>query len=136
MRFDEWRYLYPPRPDSKSAIPASSLTNLEGDGWIMQAKMNGTCNVLAVSPDRKSIRAMSRHADAHKLWGPSEHTLEAFANLPGNGWYVFVAELLHSKVAGGVRDTNYINDVLVADGEYLVGTRFVDRRLLLALAFN
>ena len=136
MRFDEWRYLFPPRPDSKSAIPHTSLSSLEGQGWIAQAKMNGTCNVLAVSPDRKTIKAMSRHADTHKLWQPSAHTLEAFADLPGTGWYVFVAELMHSKVTGGPRDTNYINDILVADGEYLVGTRFVDRRLILSDVFG
>jgi hypothetical protein len=136
MRFDEWRYLYPPRPDENRAIPPSMLSSLEGDGWIAQAKMNGTCNVLAVSPDRKTIKAMSRHADAHKLWSPSEQTLKAFANLPGNGWYVFVAELLHSKVTGGTKDTNYINDILVADGEYLVGSRFVDRRLMLTDIFG
>lgn len=135
MRFDEWRYLYPPRPDTKGAIPPMALDKREGEGWISQAKLNGTCNIMAVAPDR-TIKAMGRHEDVHKMWSPSAHTSAAFKDLPGKGWYVFVAELMHSKVTDGPRDTNYINDILVADGEYLVGTRFVDRQLIISDLFG
>jgi hypothetical protein len=131
MRFDEWRYLWPPRPGSENAIAKSLLPHFEEQGWIAQTKMNGTCNVMGVAPDRKTIRAMSRHNDEHKLWSPSVHTTAPFKKLPGVGWYVFVAELMHSKVTGGPRDTNYIHDILVADGEYLVGVTFAERQALL-----
>lgn len=131
MRFDSWRYLYPPRPVSSGAVAPNFLGHYEREGWIAQAKLNGTCNVMAVAPDRKTIKAMSRHADSHKMWMPSARTAAPFADLPGGGWYVFVAELMHSKVSGGPRDTNYINDILVADGEYLVGTTFAERHQIL-----
>ncbi len=136
MRFDSWRYLYPPRPVSAGAVAPNFLGHYEREGWVVQAKLNGTCNVMAVAPDRKTIKAMSRHADAHKLWAPSKHTVAPFAKLPGDGWYVFVAELMHSKVTGGPRDINYINDILVADGEYLVGTTFAERQELLLKLFG
>jgi len=131
MRFDDWHYLWPPRPGSENVISKALLGHYEEQGWIAQTKMNGTCNVMAVAPDRKTIKAMSRHNDEHKLWAPSAHTAAPFKNLPGTGWYVFLAELMHSKVSDGPRDTNYIHDILVADGEYLVGTTFAERQALL-----
>lgn len=132
MRYDQWSYLYPPRPES--AISKNLLKTYEGGDYIAQCKMNGTCSVLGVSPDRK-IRAMSRHKDEHKLWSPSAVNEAAFANLPGNGWYVFVAELMHSKVKG-IRNTNYIHDIMVADGQHLVGMALANRQALLASLFT
>lgn len=133
MRFDEWQYLWPPRPEN--AVAKGLLGYYENEGYIAQVKMNGTCSVLGVAPDRKTVRAMSRHNDEHKLWAPGAHTAKPFKTLPGNGWYVFVAELMHSKVPG-MRDINYINDILVADGEYLVGTTFAERQELLSKLFK
>ncbi len=123
MRFDSYTYLWPPRPEQ--AVQRQMMGFYQQRGFVAQAKMNGTCNVLAVSPD-KHIVAMSRHNAPHKLWTPTSKSSAAFAALPGKGWYVFVAELMHSKVPG-IKDVNYVNDVLVADGEYLVGTNFMDR---------
>ena len=132
MRFDDWTYLWPPRPDNK--VSKTLLNYYEKQKWVAQAKLNGTCNVMAVSPDRKTIKAMTRHNEPHKLWSPSTHTAKTFADLPGNGWYVFVAELMHSKVPG-IRDINYIHDVLVADGEYLVGATLAERQAILQNLF-
>lgn len=131
-RFDEFRYLWPPRPET--AVPSNLLGFYENLGWVAQVKKNGTCNVIAVSPEGEII-AMNRHQEPHKLWAPTEASSAAFTNLPGNGWFVFVAELLHSKVAGGPRDTNYVFDLLVADGEYLVGKTFAERATMLDAIF-
>lgn len=133
MRFDDWQYLWPPRPDK--AIPRSLLSYYGKRNWIAQVKLNGTCNVVAISPTGK-ITAKSRHKDIangdHRMWAPSAKTEATFKNLPrpNKGWYVFVAELMHSKVEG-LRDTNYIHDILVADGEYLVGKTFEERQAIL-----
>jgi hypothetical protein len=132
-QYNEFSYLWPPRPENK--ISKTLLSYYEEQGWIAQIKMNGTCSVIAVAPDRKTIKAMSRHNDDHKLWAPSAHTSAPFKNLPGNGWYVFVAELMHSKVPG-MRDINYIHDVLVANGEYLVGKTCAERQALLCILFE
>jgi len=69
---------------------------------------------------------MTRHADEHKAWQPNADTARAFQNLPGNGWFVFVAELLHSKVPG-IRNVNYLHDILVCDGEHLIGKTYLWR---------
>lgn len=132
MRFEEYSYLWPPRPEK--AVPDAAIPFYETQGYWAQIKMNGTCSVLAVAPDR-TIHAMSRHNDEHKLWKPSPHTADAFRDLPGDGWYVFVAELLHSKVKS-LKDINYIHDVLVADGDYLVGETLAQRQQRLADLFE
>ena len=132
MKYDKFSYLYPPRPEN--AIPGNMLGFYEERGWICQAKKNGTCSVLAISPDRK-ITAMSRHQTLHKAWQPNADTHKIFQTLPGNGWYVFVAELMHSKVHG-IRNINYINDMLVMDGNYGVGTTYNDRYKALQSLFK
>lgn len=135
MLFADFRYLWPPRPDSKQAVMPNMLGYYERQGWIGQIKKNGTCNVIAVSPEGKIV-AMNRHNEQHKLWSPTEKSSAAFKGLPGTGWYVFVAELLHSKVTDGPRDTNYIFDILVADGKYLVGKTFEERQTILLGLFE
>jgi hypothetical protein len=131
MKFTEWRYLYPPRPEN--AISKALLGRYEKMGYIGQAKLNGTCSVLGIAPGRESIKAMTRHNDIHKAWSPSGENLRAFQNLPGSGWYVFVAELLHSK--GNFKNINYIHEILVADGEYLLGYKWQERQDLLQSLF-
>jgi hypothetical protein len=132
MRYEKFEYLWPPRPNSKRACPPTGpmgVSFYERRGWQGQVKKNGTCNVIAISPEGEMV-AMNRHHEEHKAWVPTRASCAAFADLPGNGWYVFVAELLHSKVPG-IRDTNYIFDILVADGEYLVSKTFMERQDIL-----
>ena len=134
MHFDSYTYLWPPRPEK--AIPPTMLSYYESKGWLAQIKLNGTCNVLAVNPERHIV-AMSRHKEPHKLWTPNADSERAFAHLPGNGWYVFVAELLHSKVADpGLKNINYIHDMLVADGEMLNGSAYQARLDFLYALFS
>jgi len=127
VRYENFLYLYPPRPEK--AVPAMLLDAYERMGWVAQLKMNGTNNVIFVAPDRRII-TMNRHAEKHRAWEPSKDGLRMLTRLPGNGWWVFVAELLHSKVPG-IRDTNYVHDVLVADGNYLIGRTYPERHATL-----
>ena len=131
MRYDNFAYLWPPRPETAIAKPM--LNFYQKKNWVAQAKMNGTCNLIAVSPDKK-IKAMTRHNADHKLWSPTADSSAAFQNVSGDGWWVFVAELLHSKVPG-IKDTNYVHDVLVANGKHLVGKTFAERQEILQTAF-
>lgn len=132
MDYAEFRYLWPPRPEK--AVPSKLLGFYETRGFVAQVKLNGTCNVIAVNPSRELV-CMNRHNQPHKAWQPTANSKKAFAALPGKGWYVFVAELMHSKVPG-IRDINCINDILVGDGRHLVGRSFADRQKLLSELFT
>jgi hypothetical protein len=129
MRYENFAYLWPPRPES--AVAPRVLLSFEKRGWIAQVKKNGTCSVIFVAPD-KTVSSMNRHNEDHKQWTATGDVMADFAKLPGTGWYVFVAELLHNKVANDkLRDINYVHDVLVADGEYLVGKTQEERQDIL-----
>lgn len=133
MRYEQYAFLWPPRPSSDRKVTPQLLPYWENKGWWAQIKKNGTGNVLGISPDRQ-IRAMRRDRTEHKLWSPLPEAKRTFQHLPGNGWYVFTAELLHAKVPG-LRHINFLHDVLVADGEYLIDTTFAERQELLAELF-
>jgi hypothetical protein len=124
MKYDPEQYLWPPRPEI--AIPPSQFHRC-ADYWA-QFKRQGTCNVMQIDPDRR-IKAMNRHRAAHKAWQPTEAHRRAFLTLRG-GYYVVLAELLHSKVPG-LRNINYVHDILVADDDYLVGVTFAARQRIL-----
>jgi hypothetical protein len=124
-------YYYPPRPEN--AVMRMSLPAYNSLGWVAQVKKNGTCNLIAVSPD-KELFCMTRHNTEHKLWAPDKDSSEPFKNLTGKGWYLFVAELMNNKVPN-IKNINYINDVLAVDGEHLVGSTFRDRQKIIASLF-
>lgn len=123
MSFNEYKYLWPPRPEK--AIPATFLPHYEKRGWVAQYKKNGTCSLVYVKPD-KSIIVKTRHNTDHAAWTPSEEFEKQFQFLQGQGWYVFVGEVLHSKTPH-IKDTIYVFDILVSDGLYLVGSTFQAR---------
>lgn len=132
MAFDKYTYLWPPRPSK--AISSAMLNFYEKRDYVAQYKKNGTCTVLYVTPE-KEIIAKTRHNDDHKRWEPTDKSTGVFKNLPGDGWYVFVVEVLHSKVKD-IKDTVYIFDILVNDGQDLVGTTFMERQDMLHEIFD
>lgn len=133
MKYESYQYLYPPRPER--AIPVEQLGFFEKRGWVGQMKKNGTCTVLFVTPDKKVI-TKTRHDADHKMWSQNEsRALEIFENLPGDNWYVFVIEVLHNKTSL-IKDTMYIFDIMVNDGELLVGSTFTERMDILKELFN
>lgn len=141
------------------------LGTYERKGYVAQVKKNGTCNVIAVSPSKKILalasidlkkpskaarsRSSARHeqisrelicmprhgpAHPHKRWSPTPHSSRIFKQIEGEGWFVFAAELLHSKTPL-IKDTNYVFDILVDNGEYLVGKTFAERQVRLREIF-
>jgi hypothetical protein len=133
MEYTDFAYIAPPRAEAK--IPLAMLSIYEEGGWLAQVKKNGTNSVIFVPPDRTPF-AYNRHGERHKAWEFDEESARFFARLPGRNWYVFNAELLHSKVSGGPKNTNYLHDCLVYDGTYLVGRSYRERYNLLYKAFD
>jgi hypothetical protein len=133
MRYDSYRYLWPARPER--AIPPAILQETEDKGWWAQPKLNGTNVTLYVPPwwqRKSSTLARGRHGDERLKWWHPGARWEAFVErLPTpSGWYVFQAELLHTKGTG--RDTLYVYDLLVDDCDYLVGATLRERYQRLA----
>lgn len=128
--YNEYQYLWPPRPEVK--IAKTMLGFYQKRGWHAQKKKNGTNTMIYARGN--TVIFKTRHNDDHKLWTPQEDHKEFFRG--SDGWNVYCAELLHSKVTGGPKHQLYIFDQLVKNGVYLVGTKFADRITDLHNTFN
>lgn len=128
-KYDHYQYLYPPRAPGSHAIDKSQIRFTVAQGYGAQKKKNGTNNT--VYTNGKDVVFMPRHGEdkPHKQWAPlPEHI--AFFQQFGPKWYVFSTELLHAKVSD-IRHQIFIHDVIVWNGEYLVGSTFMERQQLL-----
>ncbi len=118
MRYDRWSYIWPPRP--RTAIPFTETARYARGGWIAQPKLNGTRNLVAVSPDGV-VSFRNRHKEQHRAWTPPPSIVQAVRDRFACGrWMVLDSELLHNRHAS-VKNTIYLFGALVLDGEYLVG---------------
>jgi hypothetical protein len=125
MNYDRYSWIDPPRPEKK--IPRDLLGFYEKKEFWCQMKMNGTYSMVFVPPKGEGdVFAKTREGVDHRAWSFTPESTRVFEHLRGPRWGVFACELLHSK-GGGIRDTNYLHDVLVWDGEYLLGTTYSQR---------
>ena len=128
MKYTDFQFLYPPRPDT--AIVTAMLNYFEKQGWVAQYKKNGTCTIVAIAPN-KNVIAMNRHGDFHKAWQMTEHLKQELAKLfREKKWFVLVAEIMHSKGAT-IKDTIYVHDMLVWKSEMLLDSTFAERQKIL-----
>ena len=126
MRYESYRYIFPPRP--KNAIMPKELINYEGSGMLGQAKLNGS-NATVYTNGEKVI-VMNRHGA--RLTGFQIPEQEILALYRGTGgWTALNGEYLNkSKRDEGGQVFNHklvIFDILISDGEYLVGKTFAQR---------
>jgi hypothetical protein len=129
MRYDEYSYLFPPRPETKIAVPM--LGFYEKRGYWAQTKKNGTCTLIFARGN--DVIFKTRHPEVkngeHSMWKPEGDHNAFFAG--SAKFNVFVVELLHSKVTDGPKNELFIFDQIVANGVQLVGTTFAERQQLL-----
>jgi hypothetical protein len=128
MEYNSFQFLYPPRPEN--AIAPHLIGFYEGRGWVAQYKKNGTNTLLAIAPD-KTIITKTRQGEDHKAWTMPESLAKSLVELfPEPVWYVLCAELMHSKTPT-IKDSLYIHDCLVWQSQFLIGSTFLSRQMLL-----
>lgn len=126
--YNEFKYLYPPRPDF--VLTYDRIPYYEKEGWVGQYKKNGTCTIVAMSPQGE-FTAMNRHAEAHKAWQLTDEIKTSLRKLlPKGSWTVLVGEIMHSKTPT-IKDTIYFHDVIVHGSKQLVGKTFAERQAIL-----
>lgn len=131
MNYNEPKFLYPPRPERR--VLPGLLGFYEKRGYWAQIKKNGTCSILGVGPNGE-IYAQNRHGEDHRLWKPSEESLQPFKTIANGKWYVFVVEVIDAKTQY-IKDSIYVHDVIVYNGKILEGTTFAKRQELLQKIF-
>lgn len=130
--YNDFKYIYPPRPES--AIDPKEL-NKVGEGWIAQPKYNGCCGVLFIN-GHKDYKLFNRTTEELTLQKPINYT-----ELNDTDKYmVLCGEYLNKNKRG--EDGQPFNhkfiiwDILVWQGEYLLGSTFEDRLLILYKLFG
>lgn len=123
MTYNEFKYLYPPRPQYK--IPPVDLDQYEGE-FVAQPKYNGTACVVFTNGDE--LKVFNRHKLPLAKYSPF---IQFRGLAKSNKWVVYCGEYLNKGQKGEAgeveRDKFIIWDLLVYDGEYLIGQTLIDR---------
>jgi len=139
--FNAFQWFYPPRSSTRMPYSSSPVMNM----WrrfpdaIAQLKMNGSNDMVVVYPDQH-IENWSRHkidprtkksssSGNPKLldWKmPSALRDEVISFTPKGKFTIYNAELIHAKTTD-IKNTLYFFDVLVWDGEHLIGKDYRSR---------
>ena len=126
MRYASYRYIYPPRP--KNAIPSKELYSYDNGSMIAQPKLDGS-NCL-IFTDGVQVKTMNRHGEPMSRFEiPKEEILSLYKG--NGGWTVINGEYMNKSKRDDLSTIfNHkfvIFDLLVIDGDYLIGKTFEQR---------
>lgn len=123
------QYIFPPR--SADAIPRTDTEFLGEMGWIAQLKYNDSRCIIKYLPNG-TVELWNRHAERFRTYTCppklEEQLLELrdILGLSKSEISMVDGGLLHQKHAV-IKDTIVIWDILVRDGEHLIGTTYNER---------
>lgn len=131
MKYNSYRYIYPPRP--KNAIPDSELNFWDNKSLIAQPKLNGSNCVIFMDGTRNMV--MNRHNQRLTNFElPQAELMSLYKCNPGELMVINGEYLNKSKQDERGVTFNHklvIFDILVFKSDYLVGSTFSDRITLL-----
>ena len=123
------KYIYPPRP--KTSLPYGEAAFFKDLGWVAQYKYNGSRCMVKHLPNGK-IELWNRHAEKFRTYNPPTWLQDQIRSslyklgLNPTGYHLLDGELLDQKHTA-IKDTVVIWDILVRDGQHLLGTTYGER---------
>lgn len=129
MDYKEFNYIFPPRP--KNAIPSEEIDFYNTPMFFAQPKLNGSNTVIFMN--EKKTYVMNRRGERQTRFNvPMEQIRSLYK---GSGWMVLNGENMN-KAKNDSKGENFNNnlvlfDILVFDGDYLVGRSYQERIALL-----
>jgi hypothetical protein len=128
-QYSKYVYIFPPRP--RNAIQSSDLDFWDNNTLLAQPKLNGSNSVIFTNGEK--VIVMNRHnGRLTNVQVPMEEILSIYK---GKGWMVLNAEYMNKSKSDETRKVfNHkfvIFDILVLDGDSLVGKTFEERVILL-----
>lgn len=128
MKYEKYKYIFPPRP--KNAIPRTALSMYDNGLFMAQYKLNGSNCVIFTDGD--SVRVMNRHGQPMSNFKLVEEVMSLYR---GNGWMVINGEYLNKskKDENGILFNHklVLFDILVYNDDYMVGKTFEYRNNIL-----
>lgn len=122
-------YIFPPRPTD--AIPKEDTDTWGRLGWVAQYKFNDARCLIKYTPDG-AIELWGRHAEKFRNYHTPDFlrdelaTLRDRLGLQTNEYSLLDGGLLDFKHES-IRDTIVIWDILVQNGQHLLGTEYITR---------
>jgi hypothetical protein len=133
--YSKFRYIFPPRPEYIT-VP-DQLYKYESDHFI-QPKLDGSCMEIYIKSDE--LKNFGRHQNENLSNFKLNFDDLKILNCGNDNWNVFVGEYMNKNKNGiDGKPWNHkfvIFDILVYNGEYLLGTTFEDRVALLDKIFG
>jgi hypothetical protein len=138
--YDNFRYIYPPRPENR--VHRGAVSGYEGRGFVAQPKLNGDC--MLVFTNGKEVHTYNRHK---QTFAKKILHADTFGQLHRQSivdqerkWMCLVGEyMIKSKKDASGRPWNdkfVIFDILVYDGVQLIGSTVSERIALLDLLYG
>lgn len=129
MKIKTDQYIFPPRP--QTAIPRDDLETFATLDWIAQLKYNDSRCLVKYLPDG-TIELWNRHAERFRTYTAPDSLIEELhevaetLGLKLGKLHLLDGGLLDQKHVA-IKDTIVIWDILVRDGEHLLGTTYQER---------
>ena len=124
-KYNTYSYIYPPRP--KNAVPPNNIVKWDNGTMLSQPKINGCNWSIYMNEDHSYI--MNRHGQRLTNFQLSKDELSKLYR--GKGWMIINGEYLNKSKRDETGDFfNHkliIFDILVFNGDYLVGKTFQER---------
>jgi hypothetical protein len=125
MKYDKYRYIYPPRP--KNVISTSAIADYDNDRYLAQPKLNGSCALLFT--DGKELVFGNRHKGT---FASMKLNINELKNLHrGKGWMILVGEYMNKSKKDSLNKVwnqkFVVVDIICYNGIHLVGKNFGER---------
>jgi ATP-dependent DNA ligase len=134
MKFESYRYIYPPRP--KNPVSPKDLDFWDNGSLLSQAKLNGS-NTLIFS-DKTTFRVMNRHNQPLSNFKIKSEVESLLSKMDGhsviNGEYLNKGKL--DQFGNRFVDKLVIFDILVKESQYLIGSTVQERVNIMNESFN
>lgn len=135
MRYDNYMYLFPPRPIQTTHN--TELSKYDNGMFLAQPKYNGDCCNIFIN--ESTLHVMNRHKSPITSNYSDVDFRGMYMATGGNGWLVISGEFLNKNKSGENGQPFNLKfviwDILVWNGDYLLGTTFLDRVRLLEQLF-
>lgn len=123
IKAKEERYIYPPR--AATAVPRGDTAIFAKLRYIAQLKYNDSRCLIKMRSDGH-IELWNRHAEMFRGYTPHVDLMDQLRTLHTGEYTLYDGGLLHAKHAA-IKHTIVIWDVLVRNGEALIGTTYKER---------
>ena len=133
MKYDQYKYLFPPRPVNR--ISTDQIEKYDNGEYVAEVKYDGSACVVFLNEG--FVKVMNRHNEP--ITNPFMDEIDWAGLYSGKGFMIICGELLNKNKLGEhgtpLNKKFVIWDILVYNGDYMVGATHAERLRKLEILF-